>query len=87
MDQAYTYKKAAPALGLLKRVRDFVDRDTLVSINNALILPHLEYACVVWDGPDKGLAIKLQRPQNRAARIITRSSWEIRSCDIFSELG
>ena len=47
---------------------------TLISIYNALILPHLEYACVVWDGLDKGLAIKLQRPQNRAARIITRSS-------------
>ena len=83
----HIYKKVAPALGLLKRVRDFVDRDTLVSIYNALILPHLEYACVVWDGLDKGLAIKLQRLQNRAARIITRSSWEIRSCDILSELG
>ena len=28
-------KMVAPALGLLKRVRDFVDRDTLVSIYNA----------------------------------------------------
>ena len=53
--------KVTPALGLLKRVRDFVGRDTLVSIYNAFILPHLEYACVVWDGLDKGLAIKLQR--------------------------
>ena len=79
----HIYKKAAPA----ERVRDFVDRDTLVSIYNVLILPHLEYACVVWDGLDKGLAIKLQRLQNRAARIITRSSWEIWSCDILSELG
>ena len=82
----HIYKKVATALGLLKRVRDFVDRDTLVSIYNALILPHLEHACVVWDGLDKGLAIKLQRLQNRAARI-TISSWEIRSCDILSELG
>ena len=83
----HIYKKVALALGLLKRVRDFVDRDTLVSIYNALILPRLEYACVVWDGLDKGLAIKLQRLQNRAARIMTRSSWEVRSCDILSELG
>ena len=37
----HNYKKVALALGLLKRVRDFVDRDTLVSIYNALILPHL----------------------------------------------
>ena len=74
-------------MGLLKRVRDFVGQDTLISIYNALILPHLEYACVVWDGLDKGLAIKLQRLQNRAARIITRSSWDERSCDILLKLG
>ena len=88
----HIYKKVAPALGLLKRVRDlYISRLIIsamkLSIYNALILPHLEYACVVWDGRDKGLAIKLQRLQNRAARIITRSSWEIRSCDILSELG
>ena len=47
---------------------------TLINIYNALILPHLDYASVVWDGLDKGLAIKLQRLQNRAIRIITRSS-------------
>ena len=74
-------------MGLLKRVRDFVGQDTLISIYNALILPHLEYTCVVWDGLDEGLAIKLQRLQNRAARIITRSSWDERSCDILLKLG
>ena len=70
----HIYKKVCPALGLLKRVRDYVDHDTLINIYNALILPHLDYASVVWDGLDKGLAIKLQRLQNRAVRIITRSS-------------
>ena len=66
------YKKVAPVLGLLKRVRDFVGQDILISIYNTLILPHLEYVCVVWDGLDKGLTIKLQTLQNRAARITTR---------------
>ena len=61
-------------------------QDILVSIDNVLILLHLEYACVVWDGLDNGLAIKLQTLQNRAARIITRSSWEVRSCDILFKL-
>ena len=83
----HIYEKVAPGLGLIKRVRDSVGQDTLVIIYNALILPHLEYSCVVWDGLDKGLAIKPQRLRNRAARIITRSSWEVRSCDILSELG
>ena len=36
---------------------------------------------------DKGLAIKLQKLQNRAARIITRSCYDVRSCDILADLG
>ena len=80
-------KKVGPALGLLKRVRDLVDFDTLVIIYKALIQPHLDYGCVVWDGMDKGLAIKLQKLQNRAARIITRSCYDVRSCDILADLG
>ena len=83
----FIYKKVSPLLGLLNRVRNYVDLDTLVNIYKGLIQPHLEYGCVVWDGLDKGLAIKLQRLQNRAARIITRSSWEVRSKDILSNLG
>ena len=74
-------------LSLLKRVRNYVDLDTLVNIYKGLIQPHLEYGCVVWDGLDKGLAIKLQRLQNWAARIVTRSSWEVRSKYILSNLG
>ena len=74
-------------LGLLKRVRNYVDLDTLANIYKGLIQPHLEYGCVVWDGLDKGLAITLQRLQNRATRIIARSSWEVRSKDILSNLG
>lgn len=83
----HIYKKVGPLLGLLKRLRNYVDLDTLVNIYNALIQPHLEYGCVVWDGLDKGLVVKLQRLQNRAARIITRASWEVRSNDILSNLG
>ena len=58
----------------------------LVIIYKALIQPHLEYGCIVWDGLDKGLILKLQRLQNCAARIITRSSWEVRSKDILANL-
>ena len=83
----HIFKKVSPLLGLLKRIRDYADQDTLVTIYKALIQPHLDYGCVVWDGLDKCLVIKLQRLQNRAARIITRSSWEIRSKDILTSLN
>ena len=82
----HIYKKVCPLLGLLKRIRNYVDQDTLVSIYKAFIQPHLEYGCIVWDGLDKGLILKLQRLQNRATRIITRLSWEVRSKDILANL-
>ena len=44
-------------------------------------------ACVVWEELDKGLSTKLQKLQNRAARIITRSSYDIRSNDILADMG
>ena len=67
----HIYKKASSALGLLRPVRDLVDTEALITnIYKALVLPHLDYACVVWDGLDKGLSTKLQKIQNRTARIL-----------------
>ena len=80
-------KKVGPALGLLKRIRDLVNFDALLIISKALIQPHLDYGCVVWDGTDKSLAITLQKLQNGAARIITRFCYNVRSCDILADLG
>ena len=82
----YIYKKVGPLLGLLRRIRNFVDIDTLITIYKALVQPHLDYCCIVWDGLDKGLALKVQRLQS-AARIITRSNWEVRSSDILASLN
>ena len=49
----HIHKKVGPLLGLLKRIRNYVDQDTLVNICKALIQPHLEYAwlyCLGWAG-------------------------------------
>ena len=83
----HIHKKVGSALGMLRRVRDFLDHDTLVTMYESLILPHLDYGCVVWDGLDKGLSTRVQKLQNRAARIITRSSYDVRSTDILATLG
>ena len=58
----------------------------LFTLYETLVLPHLYYGSVVWDGLDKGLVNKLQRLQNRAARIITKTSWEVRSSDVLASL-
>ena len=48
----------------------------------ALVMPYFNYCSAVW-----GQADKLQKMQNRAARILTFSNYEVRSSVLLDELG
>ena len=80
-------KKVSSAIGGLKQIRPFVSKDVLILIYNSLIQPQFDYCDVIWDTLSKELATRLQRLQNRAARVITKSTYEIRSHDIRKDLG
>ena len=56
-------------------------------IYNSLAQPYFDYCSFVWDSLGKGLGQKLQRLQNRAARIITESDYNIWSSDILTSLN
>ena len=53
-----------------------------MSVTNFVLL----YCGAVW-GNIKGLADKLQKLQNRAARILTFSNYDVRSSVLLDELG
>ena len=42
----------------------------------ALILPYFDYCSVVWDGLSNHLGDKVQKLQNRAARVILRANYD-----------
>ena len=46
-------KKATSGIGAIRRIRDFVDRETLISmcIVHALGRPHFDYCSEVWGTP------------------------------------
>ena len=69
-------KKIASAIGALKRVRSFITTKTAVQIYQALIQPHFDYCCSVWDNLGETLSNKMQKLQNRAVRVITRSPYD-----------
>ena len=66
-------KKASSAIGALKRVRLFIPTDVAVQVYNALILTHFDYCSPVWDCMSGHLSDKLQKSQNQAAKVITKS--------------
>ncbi len=40
--------KISTKLGLLKRLKKFIPSNTLIMLFNSLVLPHFDYANVVW---------------------------------------
>ena len=68
-------KKIASAIGALKRIRPYVTTDTAILVYRALIQPYFDYCCSVWDGLNQTLICKIQKLQNRAARIIMQASY------------
>ena len=75
-------RKIASGIGALKRIRSFVPDTTLQIVFNQLVQPYFDYCFVVWDNCSKTLADKLQKLQNRAAWILTFSSYAVNAISI-----
>ncbi|KAL9979164.1 hypothetical protein ACROYT_G016784 [Oculina patagonica] len=80
-------KKIASGIGALKRVRHLVPQATLHLIYRALIQPHFDYCSTVWGNCEITLQNKLQKLQNRAARVLTFSNYDAHAGDLFEILG
>ena len=80
-------KKVSSAIGALKRVRPFISKETAILIYNTLIMPHFDYCSPVWDCLSGYLSDKLQKLQNRAARVITKSPFDASSNHLLSTLS
>ena len=73
----YLSKKISSAIAGLRQVRPFISIETALTIHQSLILPLFDYCDVVWDNLSLTMADRLQKLQNRAARVITREGYEL----------
>ena len=80
-------KKVASGIGALKRIRHFVSPSTMQLIYNCLVQPYFDYCSVIWDSCGSTRADKLQKLQNRAARVLTSSSYDTNADYLFEILG
>ena len=74
-------------IGALKRLRPFICEDSAILLYRALIEPYFDYCCPVWDGLSNELTDKLQKLQNRAIRIITKSDFYFSATVLRLKLG
>ena len=65
-------KKVSKIVSFLGRLRYFVNEKNMKLIYNAIVIPQLDYADIVWDAGKKMHAERLQKLQNRAGRIILK---------------
>ncbi len=80
-------KKVNKGLNVMRRLRDFFDIKILTTVYQTLVQPYFDYCSQVWGGLGTTLCNKLQRLQNRAVRIITKSGYEVRSVNLLHQLG
>ena len=63
-------KNISSGIGAVRKLKPHVDHNTLICAYNALVLPLFDYCCEVWDTINLTLCNRLQKLQNRTARII-----------------
>ena len=71
----------------MRGIKPFVPPASLQTIYKTLVQPYFDYCSFLWDNCCKVLQDRLQKFQNRAARIITGASYDVRSADVLDTLG
>ena len=71
----YTSSKIIRGIGILKRIRHFIPRDSLLLLYHTLTEPYFRYCSIVWG--QRGETLKeLQTLQNMAARTIAKLRYD-----------
>ena len=82
----YMRTKVSRALGFLKYAKKFLPKETLSKMYRGIVEPHFRYCCSVWGCCGKTQIETLQKLQNRAARIVTNSSYDVSATNLIKQL-
>ena len=80
-------KKFSRGLGVLRFSRQYLPIVTVQKMYRSLVEPYLRYSCPVWGVSGTNAINKLQKLQNRAARIVTNSAYDASALPIIRKLG
>ena len=80
-------KKANCGILVLRSARPYLPLEVLQTLYRSLVECHFRYKDIVWGNCGETLLNKLQKIQNRAARVITGSDYDAPSEPLLLELG
>ena len=79
--------KVSRAIGFLKYSRKFLPQNTLCEMYRGIVEPHFRFCCSVWGCCGVTKLQTLQKLQNRAARIVVKSSFDAPAMPIIRSLN
>ena len=74
------------SIGILRKLKHFISKKSLMILYNALILPHITYCNIVWGNCCSTRINSILLLQKRALRVITNSSYLSNSGPLFDQL-
>jgi retron-type reverse transcriptase len=72
--------------GVIRRVKPYIPKDTLIMLANAIVMPNFDYCNTVWSNCSAELSNSLQILHNRLARIILSADIRTPIDDMMSTL-
>ena len=79
-------KKLTRSIGIISKLRHFINIKTLVQLYYTLIYPFLTYSCMVWGNTYTSNLKPLEVLQKRTIRIITFSRFDAHTSPLFAQL-
>ena len=79
--------KISRGIGILRYSKRYVPASTVKQMYKSLVEPHFRYCCPVWGNVGETSLTKLQKLQNRAARIVTGSRYDQSALPLIRALG
>ena len=80
-------RKVCTSIAVMRRIKPFVPRNSLITIYNNMVLPHFDYAIIIWCSCGETNLNRLQKLQNMAMRIILSAPFRTHINDLLQTLG
>ena len=76
-------KKVAKSSGILYKIKSFITQSTLITLYNALVLPHMNYGILAWGNTCKTYMNNLLYMQKRVVRNIYNAHFTAHTAPLF----
>ena len=66
----HVVKKISQAIGCIRRVKCYLTKEIMIDLFYSLVLPHIDFSCTVWGSCAQTNISRIQRLQNKYARMV-----------------